>query len=272
MRNAEITRKAGWGPWTQIFDEMLRLRIGVWRGDCERVLRRVIELADKMKELPEPTPASPNDVVWTWNIRETMLNIGVGAAIKLNAWQAALDLNLQILQSKQARGAASLELAQDCLNNYSPLLNLQRYDEARDVLVFCKRTAEHENAIELLASVLGASGSLERQLGRATEALEFSASSLRLLYLSGSPEKIAVGHFNLANYIIDAKGQWSQALAHRIAATVLEAVIQSGGFDETLTALTRDVRAKRYHRSLSLADELPCAVCRGRKDRGRPFS
>ena len=125
MRNAEITRKAGWGPWTQIFDEMLRLRIGVWRGDCERVLRRVIELADKMKELPEPTPASPNDVVWTWNIRETMLNIGVGAAIKLNAWQAALDLNLQILQSKQARGAASLELAQDCLNNYSPLLNSQ---------------------------------------------------------------------------------------------------------------------------------------------------
>jgi len=76
-RAAEYTRRGGFGPWTQLADEAQRLQILAERGDEEEVLRRVTELREQMKSLPDQSEAE--EIIPSWNVRETILDVGRSA-------------------------------------------------------------------------------------------------------------------------------------------------------------------------------------------------
>ena len=124
-RAAEYTRRGGFGPWTQLADEAQRLQILAERGDEEEVLRRVTELREQMKSLPDQSEAE--EIIPSWNVRETILDVGRSAALGLKNWHQVLDLNKEGRESKEERGAPALEMARNRFNDYPPLLALQSY-------------------------------------------------------------------------------------------------------------------------------------------------
>jgi hypothetical protein len=119
-QKAEYTRQAGRGPWTQLADQIWRLQILTYLGGNEEVLRRVLELREEMKSLPDPL--GPNEFVTIWNVRETLSDTGRSAALRLREWQQALDLNAEALESRRDRNAPLLDQARTAFNDYGPLL------------------------------------------------------------------------------------------------------------------------------------------------------
>jgi hypothetical protein len=134
-----------------------------------------------------------------------------------------------------------LELARNRFNDYSPLLQLHRYDEARTLLISCREVFERENSVDSLGGVLSALANLEDELGRPGDARRFEEAALRFRYVSGDPEGAAVSHSNTARYIIRSRGEWREALAHRLAATLNRVLAHSGRAEQRLTALAHDL-------------------------------
>ena len=205
------------------------------------MVRRVSELRDEMKAMPDP-PA-PNETVNPWNVRELILNTGHQAAVQLKEWQQALDFSAELLASKRSRGTLEFELTRFLFNDYSPLLRLGRYDEARALLLACQAVFEHENSVEQIGKVLGARADLEDELGHAAEAKSLQKAALRFGYLQGDPDPIQVSHSNLVIYLRKVGGAPREALAHRLVALMIAVASSSGLAPQILAALAADIRA-----------------------------
>jgi tetratricopeptide (TPR) repeat protein len=247
-QKAEYTRRAGLGPWTQLADEGRRLQILSDLGRNEEVLRRVLELREEMVlELREemkslPDPPGPNEFVDIWNVRETTLDTGRGAASALEEWQQALDLNGEVLISKRGRNATLLAQARTRFNDYGPLLRLQRYNQAHELLVGCREAFEAENDVVALGVTLSALADLEHILGRPAEAQRFEKAGLRLTYIAGHPRPCRISHFNLAIYVIESQGAWEEVLAHQLAASCISVLTQAGDMPRDLQAVADGLR------------------------------
>jgi len=139
-RKAENSRRAGLGPWSQLADEGYRLQLLNDMGHCKEVLTAVERLRKELMDLPEKSDAEES--VEPWNVRETLLDTGGLAAMRLGQWEVALSLNAENIQAKEKRGADPVELARTRFNNYSPLLELQRFAEARKLLDACRQAFE----------------------------------------------------------------------------------------------------------------------------------
>jgi hypothetical protein len=239
----DYTRRAGLVPWTRLADEAWRLQLLNVLGKYDEVMRRVTELRDEMKILPDP-PGS-NETVYVWNVREATLDTGHSAAISLEQWQQALDLNAELLQSKRMRGATPLEQAKFRFNDYAPLLRLGRHADAGSILTECRAVFERENAIDALGRVFSALGNLENNLAHRAEARRFEETALRFKYIAGDPRDIGVSHFNLANYITRDKGAWRDALAHRRAAVLISVLTGEGKVGARISALVHNLRDTR---------------------------
>jgi len=238
---AQYTKRAGLGPWSQLADESQRLQILGRRCENETVLLRVLELRELMKTLPDPR--GPNEIVPIWNVREAVLDTGRNAALTLEKWQQALDLNSEILESARKRGALPLEMARKRFNDFRPFLELGRVDETHRLLLYCREVYERENAVAQLGMVLTAFSILEKHLGRSTQAQHFVEAALRFDYTAGNPESILISHFNLANYMVDNHREWREVLAHRLAAALIAVATQSGRAAGSRAAMVRNIRA-----------------------------
>jgi len=233
---AEYTRRAGFGPWTQLLDQTIRLQILHVQGHAQQVLDTVEELRDRMGALPDPP--GPNDSTITpFNVRETLLNTGVLAARRLELWQQALGLNAENLDSLRRRGASDAEQAFDAFNDYGPLLKLDRPVEARDLLIRCRVVFEANNNIPMLGKTLSALADVEDTLGHWDRAIDPGTDALRFTYLAADPDAIGGSHHNLANYLQRAGGDPQQIWVHLLAAAVIAYQTGSGYLAGRLRAL-----------------------------------
>jgi len=232
----ELTRRAGLGPWTQLMDEGQRLQILNRLGRYSEVLQAVEELRDQMRALPEKSEVE--EAVECWNVREGILNTGWFAALELERWEHALTLNEELLRLTRSRGAKPLDIARMRFNAYGPLLRLKRYSEARELLHDCRQVYEAESATGSLGRVFSALADLEDKLGHNSEAIHYEQMALRCKYLAGEPETCATSHFNLANYLMRSRREPPAALAHRVAAAIIEFQTSAGGLANTLDALS----------------------------------
>jgi hypothetical protein len=73
-------------------------------------------------------------------------------------------------------------------------------------------------------------------------AQQFQETALRYTYAQGDPGDALLSHFNISNYIIKSCGPRNEALAHRLAAVLITAAIQSGRTRQYFVALVRDLR------------------------------
>jgi hypothetical protein len=156
----DYDRRAGFGPWTLLGDESQGLQIRLLRGEKDFVVRRVSELREQMKSLPDP-PGENDTIVTAWNVRELILDIGRQTAQQLEQWQQALDFGAEISASEKSRGASELEQAQTLFNLCGPLLRLRRYDDSRATLLACRMVFERENSVRMIGKVLSVSADLE---------------------------------------------------------------------------------------------------------------
>jgi tetratricopeptide (TPR) repeat protein len=239
-RMADFTRRAGQGPWTQLTDKGWRLQILNELGRWDEVMQDFTGLRAHMATLPDPPDANDRSIN-VWNVREGLLDTGRGAALRLEQWQVCLDLNAEILHSREARGAPALERARTRFNDYGPLIGLRRYSEARALLEACLATYQRENAIPQMAGAYSALAELEDALGHHETARALAETSIRLRYISSGPGDVAISHFNYSNCLTKTAAQPRLILAHRLAAILLGAVIQSGELASDIAALGRDL-------------------------------
>jgi tetratricopeptide (TPR) repeat protein len=193
-----------------------------------------------MRTLPDP--AGTNETVAIWNVRETLLDTGRSAALRLDEWQQALDFSREAQQSKKERGVPLLELASTAFNDHRPLCRLNRYAEAIELLRACRDVFERENSIEMLGKVFSALANLEDDLGRSVPAQQFEKTALRYKYAQSDPRGANISHFNLSNYITKGQGELREVLGHRTAAVLIAIATQSGDAAGDLAALARNLR------------------------------
>ncbi|MFY9824151.1 MAG: CHAT domain-containing protein [Thermoanaerobaculia bacterium] len=235
-RQAELTRRAGLGPWSQLLDEGMRLQVLAALGRHEEVLAEVERLRPTLEDLPG---TDEDGAVNPWNVREGLLDTGRSSAGKLARWEDALSLVAEILRIKAQRGADEVELARAAFNNYGPLLRLRRLQEARKMLEACRRVFEEHRDVELLGKVFTAMADLENEEGNPSAAASFEKSALRHTYQAGDPEDCAICHNNLANSLERTQGAPEEVLAHRLAVGILCFQISSGSLGHSLRNLAR---------------------------------
>jgi len=240
-RMAEYTRQAGQGPWSQLADEVWRLQVRNALGEHPEVLARVMELREQMRQMPDP-PESNDGSVNIWNVREAMLDVGRSAALGLQEWQQALELNAEIIAVTEKRGAGALEVARTLFNDYAPLLRLGRFDDARELLLRCREVFEQENAVAELGAAFSALAELEDERGHHEAARRFEQTAFRYEYAAGTTDNINSSHFNLAIYLTRTGGDWRDVLGHRLAAAMISGLTGSAGPQRDIAALVGDLR------------------------------
>jgi tetratricopeptide (TPR) repeat protein len=233
----EFTRRAGLGPWSQIADEGMRLRLMHMLGEDEEVLATAEELRVKMDQLPER--GEEREAVVPWNVRENLLGIARTAALALKRWQQALDINQAIKESESERDASAHERALTAFNDHGALRELDRLPEAEKVLRNARRVMEESKDYGRLGEVLSAWASLKFKMGHLDDAIAFQERALRLKYRLGEPDSINISHNNLANYFAIGEREPADVLAHRLATALISFQMESGEYELDLTSLRR---------------------------------
>jgi len=84
-----------------------------------------------------------------------------------------------------------------------------------------------------LQAVFSALASLEGRIGNTGQSVHHERTALRYTYVIGDPENCAISHFNLATYLMRTSAPPETALAHRLAAALIELQTSSGGLAMT---------------------------------------
>jgi AAA ATPase-like protein/CHAT domain-containing protein len=221
----DLTRQAGYGPWTSADDQFIELSALMARGRYDAVLDGVRDLLSRMETLPDPSPRP--EAVAPWAVRENALLLGARAANEQRLWQQALDTLTALADAKRRRGAPDKHIAQTTFNMFGPLLDLGRLDEAEAVLNYCAEVYEHDGDVLRLGRVHRMRGVLAHHRDEAGPALELAREGLAVAYRhGGDPEDAAVGHQNLANELLmtaDPAG----AVGHLLAAALIDSLTRS---------------------------------------------
>ena len=241
-QQADYTRRAGLGPWTQLADQGRPLQLLGLMGEHEQVLAEVDRLRAAMAELP--ARADADNASDPWNVRETILDTGHTSALATGDWQRCLDLNAEIAASERERGAGVHEVTQTRFNDAGPLIELGRLAEAGRLLADCQRVFEDLADTANLSRVLGTRAALEDELGHLQAAADLLRAALRFCYARPEPRDIATAHHNLAGLLARLGGDRAGQRAHRLAAAL---IFQMAGmaYDaaETVRVLARELRA-----------------------------
>ncbi len=237
-RKRQVVR-AGLGPWTRLSVEVRRLQIMNSLGRHREVLDAVAGLRSEMVGLPET--AGPREAAVPWNVRETILDAGHDAAMRLKDWESALAFLDDIAVAERARGAPALEQARTLYNRASPLLSLGRHGEARAALESCRAVVEPAGDYEVLGRVLGGLAELESALGDDAAARRYTEEGLRVSYAGDAHKDCAISHFNLATYLGETGGVREVALAHRLAALAIAELIGVADLRSWRSAVTNDL-------------------------------
>ena len=209
--------QGNFGPWTELLNEGRRLQVLRFLGHHSEVLELVEDLMRQMNTLADKT--DQDETATPWNVRELILGEYFGLALYFELYDAALEINKDIVRSKMDRGATAIDIAESEFNDYGPLLGLKRYEQARDTLWKCKEIFHREKALKMLGSVISGLANLEFKLKHYDQAIIFEENALRYRYIVGIPEEIAISHNNLAIYFCNAGS--NDFLSHYIAAAII---------------------------------------------------
>ena len=255
---ADYTRRAGFGPWTQLADERVRLQILTMQGHADQALAEVTRLRHQITEMPEESDQP--EVAEPYNVREGILDTGRSAARALRRWKESLALNAELLESMESRGASALEIARCRFNDYGSLLRLGRIDEARALLLECREIDEREHNTYMLGKDLGALADVEDKAGHGQDAIDLERSALPYEYLAGDVGNIAVSHHNLGNYLARHAADHPQALAHHLAAALLRSLTGTEGAGRSLAAAALDLAQLPHGASAAPSVSVLCGI------------
>jgi hypothetical protein len=175
--------------------------------------------------------------------REELLGAGREAALRLGRWDEALELNAAVVASIRGRGAPDTEIARARFNDYGPLFELDRVDEALEMLLECREVFKRAYDIEMLGMVFDALAATEHHKGHGDVAVELAREGLRYSYLDGYVDSVRISHHNLGEYLREDAGQPGTALGHHLAAALLHAVTTAEGANDSALSAAEDLKA-----------------------------
>jgi hypothetical protein len=221
--------QSGLGPWTRLATEAskLQMQIAVGTADNDEVIAEVRQRIGECCDWPEAS--GQQEVVLPWNARELMLDVGRDAAVRAGRWADALEFSAGVAESQRRRGAPDSVVMPARLNDCSPLVRLGRLDDAFDLLRSCRRFYEETGDVTGLSKVLSSQADVEWRRGHGDVAVGVAQDALRYCYVVGDAEDIRLGHISLGYLLARYAGRGREALAHHLAAAVLEALSTGGG-------------------------------------------
>ena len=234
------SRRADLGPWTQLADEVRRLRVLVDMGQADHVLAEVIRLRGHLATLP--TTLGPREALPPWNAVEALLDVGRAAANQLSRWEVALKLNAASIATKRKHGVPATSIAQNRYNDYAPLLRLGRTDQALALLQDCLQVFRDAHHTKMIGKVLSALAETEAVRGHGNAAISLEHDALRHKYLADDVGGLARGYHKLGSFLGYLADRPAPALASHLAAALIRALT---GFDtgfNPLAAAATDLR------------------------------
>lgn len=235
---AAYSRRAGFGPLTKLLDEGARLRVLLAQGEHGQVLAEIDELVPRAEGLAETSDI--RETTSRWNVLETLLDIGMTAAIERHRWEQALPYGERIAASQLQRSAPAHEAARNWFNIASALLGLGRTREAIEVLRACREVYEADGEVRMLGKVLTALATAEDERGHGPAALALVRDALRLAYRTGNPDDIAISHHNLGNYLARYGTDPAGAAIHYVSAALISTLTGSRArLDTCIESLAR---------------------------------
>jgi CHAT domain-containing protein len=235
----DYVTKAGHGPWTQLASKAQQLRVLTEMGKASQVLaefRRLREHVDGLAAI-----RGPNEYADPWRAREMLFEIGREAALRLDRWQHALDLNAPVLASMHDRSAPAAEIARARFNNCCPLLRLDRVEEALDLLLDCRRIFRDVHDIRMLGRTIATLADAEDERGHGEVAIRLARDALRYGYLAGDLVEIARHYHDLGTFLARNSRQPALALANHLAAGLICTIAAADGIDIALHDAARDL-------------------------------
>lgn len=239
-QTADYARQAGLGPWTQLDDQVTRLRVLTVMGQARQVLDEVTRLRAHMDTLPA-TPG-PDETATPWDVREALFDTGRHVAILLERWDDALDFNAAITSSRRDRDAPRARIARVRFNDYAPLIHLRRTQEALTLLQDCLAIFRDAHDTLMIGNTLGALADVEEDRGHGDTAIRLISDALRYFYLADDVPGIAGSYYNLGSYLHRDARQPAIALATHLAAALIRALAGSDEATHQIDAAALDLR------------------------------
>jgi len=175
-----------------------------------------------------------------WQIREVLHNIALRAALKLKLFPEALRHSEVIAESMSARGAPGLDLARWALNDAIIRRDSGRPDLARMLLLRAQDAFDTALDVEGLIAARVALAELEAREGHPDEAVLLSRDVARLQYSareSRNPGLIRDAHVNLSAHLARAGRIGAEAMAHLLAAVLIDDLADAWRYAETIFRL-----------------------------------
>ena len=210
------------GPWSRLAAEAVRLGLLAALDSADVVLADLPRLRQLMDSLP--AKSTETEIVLPWNARELLFDAGRAAAVKARRWADALDYNAAVCASQRSRAAPVAVITAAQLNDYNPLIQMNRLDEALELLRAGRALFGRIKEPAGLSIVMSGLSQLESQLGDGSRATSLARDALRYQYLVGDVEDIRNGHHSLGIMVCLHAGRGPEALAHHLACAVIAAL------------------------------------------------
>jgi tetratricopeptide (TPR) repeat protein len=228
--------QANRGPWTQLYDQSIRLQVRIEAGlDDELILAEATDLVREAEQLPTAT-AGQQDIDPDW-VREALLRSAASAASRLGLWPEALQHIQAETMSLRDRGAPPEEVADAELQAFNALAATGAILEATELLDRCEtafRQADRRYHVQL-GNVAQARAHLAALAVDPARAAEQQPKALARFYESGDVAQIQRAHANFSQWLAEADQFSASALLHELAAGVLAELLGQAADIDTIT-------------------------------------
>ncbi len=224
LRSAEADRKAGRPKINVIGSELEALRIDVFQGKGREVVPEIETRVNEIRNWYQKTRKGENlpeapDSVFLARALIYGLDVAENANLQLENWEACLSLLKEKEQTEQENGAGRQELCGSRFNQYWPLINLGRLDEAQAVLGECLAVFREANDLIHQAACLNAFANIWDLRGDMGQAIALEKQALAIRNQLSNPSNRAISHGNLSNYLNDSD-KIEEGASHLLAAII----------------------------------------------------
>ena len=238
-QKATYTRRAGFGPWSQLGDRAGLLQVEIKAGRYRYVFDQVKGLLGHMEALPKVVDplSEERDPAST---RELVFNAGREAALRLGEWNDALSLNAVMIAGMRDRNEPATAVARARFNDYGPLLRTRRMDKAFEILLECLHVFREANDVAGIGNTFSALAQVENERGHGDAAIQMQRDALRYKYIAGDVFSIAISYHNLGDYLILYARQPIPALACHLAAALID-TLTGNSSSTSVNAVAMDI-------------------------------
>ena len=221
LRSADVGRRAGRPEVKAIVQELEALRIDVQGGKVDEALPEIELRLARVRRWWQRSQAGEKvaEALERRDLGRVLvsgLDIAREANQSFNRWLACLDLLEESESAKRALGAEKVDLTGTRFNQYGPLMELGRLDEAQRVLEGCLSVFRSAGVAASEAKCLSGLAAVWDERNEPSEAIALERQALAVRNTLPDPSERAISHGNFGNYL-ERDGKPDEAAQHHVA-------------------------------------------------------